>query len=75
MKKIIASTFVSAAMLAFIFVSVPAQAAPGKGAHEITHETTECASGQKVMCHGDGNLCSKTVGWDCVQNPSIQEVQ
>ena len=64
MKKIIASTLTSAAMLAFVFVSVPTQASPGKGAHETTVETTECSSGQKTYCHGNGNLCSLTVGWE-----------
>lgn len=55
-------------MFAIMFFSIPnAMAKPGKGAHEITHETTECSSGAKVWCHGEGNLCSLTVGWDCVK--------
>lgn len=46
-----------------------ALAEPGRGAHEVTTETPECVSGQKIYCHGDGNLCSLTIGWDCVPTP------
>lgn len=37
-----------------------------RGAHEATHETSECRSGLKRYCHGEGTLCNKTMGWDCV---------
>lgn len=41
-----------------------------KGSSKTTEQTSECTSGLKMKCEGDGYLCNKTLGWDCIPSPN-----
>ena len=39
-----------------------------KGSSEVVQNTDDCPSGVSRMCWGDGTLCERTIGHDCVVN-------
>jgi hypothetical protein len=39
--------------------------AGGRGSTEARVEDDSCESGVARNCQGDGNLCSRTIGFDC----------
>lgn len=65
MKKKIQYLAFSLSLVLFGFMSFQVQAEPGRGSVEISRANAECVSGTEVQCSGDGNLCSKTIGFDC----------
>ena len=72
MKKLSIS-LVALSFVAAFSLSTPASAFADKGSQRTRTETTECESGVKVYCAGDGTLCDLTIGFDC--EPALAEVQ